>query len=60
MYLQQFLGYVERFLSREEGQDFGEYAFIFALVVLIVAVALSGLATALVTEFGNVVTALGA
>lgn len=45
-------------IKSEEGQTFGEYALIFALLVLIAMAGLSGIAQALLTKFGQVATAL--
>lgn len=42
----------------EEGQDFAEYALIFALVVVVAAAGFSGLATAIAARLGEVATTL--
>lgn len=58
MYLQQLVAFVDRVVSREEGQDFAEYAIIFALVVLVAAVAFGTLGTNIGTTVDNVASAV--
>lgn len=54
MVLQSSLAYIVDALKREEGQGFGEYSLIFALVVVVAAVTLSPLGAAIAAEFATV------
>ncbi|WP_263356067.1 Flp family type IVb pilin [Acidicapsa ligni] len=49
---------LKRLMADESGQDLIEYALIAALVGLASVTALSGLATAITTEFGTISTAI--
>lgn len=59
MLLQNSIMYLSDALKREEGQDFGEYAFLFGIIVLGVAAALTALAGGLNGLFAAVTAALG-
>lgn len=54
MILENSLAYILSSLNREEGQGFGEYALIFALVVVVAATTLSPLGTTIMNEFSKV------
>lgn len=58
MLLQTYAPQLVDSFKREDGQGFGEYAFLFGLVVLVVALALTGLATGLTNLFDDVSTTL--
>jgi hypothetical protein len=45
-------------LRREEGQDFGEYVFLFAMIVILVGLGLGPFKDAVIAAFGSMATAL--
>lgn len=45
-----------RFVREDEGQDLVEYAMLIALIALAVVAAVSGLATAISTQYGSIAT----
>jgi Flp pilus assembly pilin Flp len=55
--VQNSLAYILNTLKREEGQGFGEYSLIFALIVVVAATTLTPLGQAIRDEF-TTVTAL--
>jgi Flp pilus assembly pilin Flp len=55
--VQSWFVYISESLKREEGQGFGEYALIFALVVVVAAGSLTPLGTKIRDTFDAVVAA---